>query len=179
MSLIQEGDKKITTSSAYKYSSDYKQKIFVLWYNSGKPSASRLFDLITEPESITGKFPSKSVLQKWISEEFTAEAIFLDEESSQEIEKRLVTDKVEMLLRHAKIGRGMQEKALSYLEENDDLGNARTAITLLVEGLKVERESTGVVPAQKYSRMTDDELLEKLKEFTVKSPLISVKPNES
>ena len=82
-----------------------------------------------------------------------------------------------MLSRHAVIGKKMQDEAWIWFEGTKtddghlDLGNARTAITLLVEGLKVERESRGTpIIAEKFSRLTDDELVGKLKEYIADTP---------
>jgi len=176
MSLIEASKQNLTISS--HFSQDYKIYVFSTWYANGKVSPKKLHEMLEKPEPISGKFPQPSTLRTWIDNEFIAQAIFLDEKVAQELENRLTSEKIEMLARHATIGKGMQETALGWLEENPDLGNARTAITMLVEGLKVERESKGTSQmAEKFSRLGDDQLIDKLKELVMDaSEIITIEP---
>jgi len=184
MSLL-EGSKQNLTISSH-FSQDYKIYVFTTWYINGKPNQKKLKDLLEEPEPSTKQFPQPSTLKTWIDNEFTAEAIFLDEQIAQELERRLVSEKVEMLGRHAKTGQKMQNIALEWFEGNKDedgmvdLGNARTAITMLVEGMKTEKESRGtVIVAEKFAKMTDEQLVDKLKELVNDAPeIITIEPVE-
>ena len=175
MSLLEASKQNLTVSS--HFSQDYKIYVFSTWYANGKPFPKKLHAMLEKPEPESNKYPQPSTLNTWINNEFTAQAIFLDEQIAQELEKRLVSEKIEMLSRHAVIGKKMQDEAWIWFEGTKtddghlDLGNARTAITLLVEGLKVERESRGTpIIAEKFSRLTDDELVGKLKEYIADTP---------
>jgi len=175
MSLLEASKQNLTVSS--HFSQDYKIYVFSTWYANGKPFPKKLHSMLEKPEPESNKYPQPSTLKKWIDNEFIAQAIFLDEQIAQELEKRLVSEKIEMLARHAVIGKKMQEEAWIYFDgKRDDeglldLGNARTAITLLVEGLKTERESRGTpVISEKFSRLTDEELVGKLKEYIADTP---------
>jgi len=176
MSLIESSKQKLLITS--HFSPDYKIYVFSTWYACGKPNAKKLQGLLEKPEPESGKFPSPSILKIWIDNEFVAQAIFLDEKVALELENRLTSEKIEMLSRHATIGKGMQETAMSWLEDNPDLGNARTAITMLVEGLKVERESRGTSQmGEKFSKLRDDQLIDKLKELVMDaSDIITIEP---
>ena len=182
MSLLEASKQNLTISS--HFSQDYKIYVFTAWYINGKPNQKRLRDLLEKPEPMSDKYPQPSTLKTWIDNEFTAEAIFLDEQIAEELEKRLVSEKIEMLARHAEIAEKMQNEAWNWFESTQivdeegnkhlDLGNARTAITLLVEGLKIERESRGVaVISEKFAKMTDGELVDKLREFVTEVPEIT------
>ena len=175
MSLLEASKQNLTVSS--HFSQDYKIYVFSTWYANGKPNANKLHPMLEKPEPESDKYPQPSTLKTWINDSFIAEAIFLDEQIAQELEKRLVSEKIEMLSRHAVIGKKMQDEAWVYFDGKRDeeglldLGNARTAITLLVEGLRIERESRGTpVIAEKFSKLTDEELVGKLKEYIADTP---------
>jgi len=182
MSLIEASKQNLTIS--HNFPQDYKIYVFSTWYANGKVSPKKLHEMLEKPEPISGKFPQPSTLRTWIDNEFVAQAIFLDEKVALELERRLTSEKIEMLSRHAVIGEKMQKGALEWFENTKsddgtlDLGNARTAITLLVEGLKIERESKGTPQiAEKFSRMTDEQLVDKLKELVMDtSEIITIEP---
>ena len=182
MGVLKSSEHSLTITS--HFSQDYKIYVFSTWYANGKPNSKNLHAMLEEPEPNSGKFPQPSTLRTWIDNEFIAQAIFLDEKVAQELERRLTSEKIEMLSRHAVIGEKMQKGALEWFENTKaddgtlDLGNARTAITLLVEGLKIERESKGTPQiAEKFSRMTDEQLVDKLKELVMDAPeIITIEP---
>ena len=177
MGVLKASEHNLTISS--HFSQEYKIYVFSTWYAKGKPNAKNLQAMLEEPEPNSGKFPQPSTLKKWIDNEFIAQAIFLDEKVAQELENRLTSEKIEMLSRHAVIGEKMQDEAWLWFDgkrDEDgllDLGNARTAITLLVEGLKIERESRGIAQiAEKFSKLTDAQLVDRLKELVIDAPRI-------
>ena len=95
-----------------------------------------------------------------------------------EINQRVIAEKVEMLSRHTKLGQEMQDMALDYLKENVDELSSPAAIRLLVEGIRIERESRGVPEAlEKISKMSDEQLLSEVKKIVSQSPVI-IEPNE-
>ena len=182
MGVLKASEHNLTISS--HFSQEYKIYVFSTWYAKGKPNAKNLQAMLEEPEPNSGKFPQPTTLKKWIDNEFIAQAIFLDEKVALELENRLTSEKIEMLSRHAVIGEKMQKGALDWFENTKkedgtlDLGNARTAITLLVEGLKIERDSRGTSQiAEKFSKLTDDQLLDELRGIVMDIPrIIKIEP---
>ena len=112
--------------------------------------------------------PTEETLRLWIKgERFQSLSEDLDKQVSIELESRLVKEKVEMLSRHAKLGVYMQDMATVYLEGHKDSLSANAAVRLLIEGIRVERESKGIPQAlEKMMSKTDAELLEEVKELT-------------
>ena len=142
------------------YSNDFKEKCFVEWYNEGKPPITAFSFTVGEDEY--GRKPSKQILFTW-SEEWRKRAELLDEEVKKQLEARLIAEKVEMLKRHAIVGKKMQNLAVEYLDQPDMIKklSPNSAIRLLVEGLKVERISVGMPDVlEEVMTKTDEELLE-------------------
>lgn len=123
------------------YDNDYVNAVFWLWYDSGKPGANKLRSLIDPPEGFG--IPGVPTIYKWI-DDFKIRAEPLDRKISEIMETKAVTKKVEMLTRHAEIGNKMQSIAMEYLQENSEKINANIAVKLLVEGIRIERESLGL-----------------------------------
>ena len=156
------------------FASQYKDDVFLLWYSAGKPLIPRLRALITEELGVDPKnnrIPDTTTVKRRIDEEFRARAVALDQEVDHQLQEQVVQQKVEMLQRHAQIARTMQETALAYLEEHG-LGSSRNALVALTEGLKIERESVGIIPFfEKISDLSDDALMSELKRLVSKSPV--------
>ena len=148
------------------FSEDYKYQVFLLWYNNGKPSSQSVWNMI--PESWGDNKPQAATIHGWLkSERFQDQARMLDESISKEIEGRMVKEKVEMLSRHADLGVEMQDQAIAYLRSHKDELSSNAAVRLLVEGIRVERESRGIPQAiEKMINKTDEQLLEEIKELT-------------
>ena len=160
------------------YTDTYRQAIFTIWYSKGKPSANRLKPMITELDPISGSIPTINVLNTWIKREFANQAIELDEQVGQQINDTLIAEKIAMLQRHATVAKEMQDMGLKYLRENG-VGGARNAIQLLVEGLEIERGAVGAPQiAQKLLGMSDEQLVDELRQLVVGSPIIDMQPNE-
>ena len=139
----------------------YRETVFAVWYGKGKPAPKVLWDMI-EPDPLLGAKPSSALLRNWVKK-FREKASTLDIQVAEEANKKLVADKVAMLERHATVGRKMQNLGLEFLEEHG-VGGARNAITMLVEGLRIERESVGAPKiAQRIIDMSDEELFQELR----------------
>jgi hypothetical protein len=148
------------------FSEDYKYQTFLLWYNNGRPSGRKLRKMI--PANWGDSIPMEDTLRVWIkSEKFQSQAEDLDKQVSIELESRLVKEKVEMLSRHSDLGQKMQDMAIDYLESEDVSLSSNSAVRLLIEGIRVERESKGIPQAlEKMINRTDEELIEEIKELT-------------
>lgn len=153
--LIPEGE--------YRYPPNYVDTVFLIWYKNGRVGRSSLHNLI--PEDEFGRKPHSGTLQTWIdSEEWIRKADELDKEVARRLEEQMVTEKMQMLQRHAEIGLKAQEIALRFLEENEDEITPSSAVRLLVDGVRIERDSRGLSNLlDEISKMSDEKLLEQLK----------------
>jgi len=169
-SEIESDDLVITHGGRTFYPDSYKMEVFRVWYKYGKPAGKKLKELIPM-DGLSGATPSSLLLNSWILK-FKEDAIVLDEQVKQELEARLVQEKVEMLNRHASLGVSMQEMALNYLNEHIDELKAPAAIKLLIEGVRIERESKGIPQAlDKMLNLPEDKLLSEITELINKAPV--------
>jgi hypothetical protein len=146
------------------FSPQYKDKIFYVWYNHGKLRGSVLKNFVTPEMDEWGRVPEKSTLDAWIFDEFEPRAQKLDLEVQERLEALIVSEKVEMLKRHADVGLKMQDMAIGYLNEHQEEITAPAAVRMLVEGIRIERESRGIPAAlDKMMNMTDEELMNEVK----------------
>ena len=163
------------------FTQDYKMKIFTLWYNLGKPSPERLYsEIVTQDikEGFSGAMPSKTTVYMWVTKDFEAKATFLDMEAAKSIEKQLVGQRIQMLNTHAKYGQELAEMGMAFLKENG-LGNSRNALSAVIEGLRIEKESSGApVKFTELSKLTDEELVGELQKIIEGSPILSIEPND-
>lgn len=153
------------------FNDDYVRKAFYLWYNGGKLPAQILWNQL--PDTAEGIKPTRITLERWIKNDFAPLAAELDVKVQTEIQARLIEEKISMFTRHAKVGKQMQEMAIEYLEEHRGELSSNNAIRLLVEGWRIERESVGLPTAlEKMRDMSDDDLLEEVKQLMSSSQLV-------
>lgn len=158
------------------FSEEYKAEMFLMWYNRGKPDAQRLYGYAKQ-DPLTNKLPTVGVLQKWIDTEFVPKALDLDQQVADRIEQAAIGQKLEMLDRHAALGKEMQEMGIQYLRQ-EGVKSAKDAITLLVRGLEAE-ENARVVSTDILKRindMSDEKLLDELKKVATGGNIIDVSP---
>ena len=159
-------DKKPRTRD---YHESYKNELFLLWFKSHRPSPKRLLRMI--PEEWEGDAPAEDTVRQWIKNIFEDRAIVLDKQLQNELEGRLIQEKVEMLYRHGDIGRRMQIKALAKIDTiaPEDLSSS-AAVRLLVEGVRIERESVGLPEAlEKMLSVPDEKILDRIEKLTEES----------
>lgn len=161
-----------------QFGEPYWREIFTVWYSNGKPTANTLVDMIPV-HPIFNIRPSKSALRNRIFGDFTEWSAELDKDVIQHLNTTLVAEKIAMLDRHAKVSQKMQKMGMDYLDANG-VGGARNAIQLVIEGLRIERESIGAPKiAQKVMDMDDKQLLDELRMLVEGSPVISIEPNDT
>lgn len=157
-----------------RFTEEYKSTVFYTWYNLGKPTATRLQKAL-DPDPSSGEIPASTTLHKWIKE-FQERADFLDLQIQEELENRIIKEKVEMLRRHADLGQKMQTMAMDYLkrvEENKEDLKVPNAIRLLVEGIRIEHESRGIPSAlEKMINKSDEDLLKEIESIMTRAELI-------
>lgn len=151
------------------YSPTYHTDLFYLWYNNQKPNAKLLHQMI--PEEWGEKKPTQGTLVEWINKEFVPKSRKMDAEFKAQMEGEIVRRKVEMLHRHSEVGRKMQNKAMAFIDSIDpeDLGE-HAAVRMLVEGIRIERDSVGLPEAlEKLISQSDEELLDRVMKITGES----------
>lgn len=142
------------------YTEEYRDNLFYLWYNAGKPRGRTLIQMI--PPDMTGRVPTYVVLMRWMREEgWYEKARALDEEVVHRVQEIAIQRKVEMFERHAETGRILLERGLEHvLKENSEIGSMTEAIKLIKLGAELERASTGGAQAiTDISKMTDSSLI--------------------
>jgi hypothetical protein len=165
---MQEKSELLRVTGSRYFNSEYRGQIFLLWFQAGKPDATSLARII-EPVSGTTVKPSSKDLKKWIDEEFRDKADSLDRQMTKALTEQVVVSRVEMLKRHADIGKSMQNMAMAYFDTHENDLNANAAIKMLVEGIRVERESSGIPEAiAKMTNMSDEQLLKELEDIITK-----------
>ena len=145
------------------FSDDYKYQMFLLWYNNGRPSGTKLHAMI--PEGWGDAKPTPGTLTSWVNGEyFKEQAETLDTQVSREIEARMVKEKVDMLSRHADLGQEITDLAIDKIREKKDELSSNALVRLLIEGVRIERESRGIPQAieKMVLNKSDEELLEEV-----------------
>ena len=153
------------------FSDGYKQSVFQLWYRLGKPIVKNLYNHV-EDDPYTGERPTINTLQTWIVRDFPEKAEIIDREVENAIQGRLVQEKVEMFERHTKTALSMQDMAMTYLDGHKDELKIPNAVRMLVEGIRVERESRGIPQVlEKMMNKSDEELLKEVQNILVNTPV--------
>jgi len=143
------------------YTQTYREQVFIIWWKAGRPNITKLYNMI--PFSDDGEKPSRVTLKNWVDEDFTPKADEMDLEFYAKVEDAAMEEKAQMLQQHADIGLEMRNMAVEYLREHKDELNANSAIRLMIEGVRIERDSRGLPDAlRKIASKTNDELLGEL-----------------
>jgi len=164
----------------HSFPEEYKNEIFMLWYNEQKPTANNLFTLLP-PEKFSGEVTTAGTVASWINTIFKPRAKLLDEQVMAELEGRMVKEKIEMMERHADISTKMQDIAIEYFDSIDiqDKLTPSTATRLLIEFIQIERESRGLPQAmKKMIDKSDDDLMKELEKIIDQSPSRLEKAND-
>lgn len=155
------------------YSQNYRDQIFFVWWKGGKPNVTKLYSMIPPDEN--GEIPSKGTLANWVKDDFSVRAEELDREFYEKVQAEAMAEKAEMLRIHAGIGKNMREMALSYLNEHKDELTVNASIRMLIEGVRIERDSVGIPEAlDKISDKSNEELLGELQKILTDGNIIDV-----
>lgn len=124
------------------YTEDYKQIVKQTWYQAGKPSCAKLYELIQPDEN--NNTPSVHTLTIWRRDDlWDVWADELDVKAMTLVEDNLIMQKVEMLKRHAEDAAQLQELGLKYLKEKE-FDSSSAAVSAVIRGAELERTSRGV-----------------------------------
>lgn len=145
------------TNSNVAYDQTYVDAAFVIWYKNGRPETPTLITMLPVDEQ--GRVATPTILQSWIKKyQWHERADLLDAAVTNQVEKMAVTEKVEMLNRHAEAGKMMIDKAEEYIKSHE-IGKMADAIKMLVQGVEIETASRGLPSALiKLSEMNDETL---------------------
>lgn len=164
-------------STGEVFSQEYKDKIFYLWYHKSKPNNLALYNMIPVDDAV-GHKATQSTLKSWIDKDFRPRAEALDSKVAEELEGRLIQEKIQMLQKHAQLGVEMQDMATKYLKTHEDQLTSSSAVRLLVEGVRIERDSRGLPEAlKKMMEKDDDELLLEVENILANAPM-QEEPND-
>lgn len=148
---------------------EYKHLCFMIWYRNGKPSPTHLLDVLPIDE-LVGRKPGIPCLKNWVKD-FEQQAHDLDMQVSEELNKRMIAEKVEMLHRHAGDSKAIQEWAMDFLKEHKGDFTVSTATRLWVEATRIERASRGIPSMfDKINDATDEDLLKELQKVVTDAP---------
>lgn len=158
-----------------EFAKDYKLAMFQDWYNQGRPSVYKFFPYVVPDEN--GNKPSQITVGHWVHDDFKERADFLDKQVTDEMNKRLIEIKIEMLNRHAELAVELQKRALKELEAMSKLTEAGS-IRLLELGIKVEQGSRGIPEMlDKMRKLSDDDLLKQIQELATTSSTLTLEAN--
>jgi hypothetical protein len=156
------------------FTQTYIDAVFNLWYSSGRPSNVRLAAMLPNPADygITTGYPSQRTLHVWTDKYFKDRGAAFDAEVSRQLAERLIAEKVAMLDSHAKIASEMQEISLTFLRTHKDQLSPNSAVRLLVEGVRIERESRGIPRTlEKLADRSDEDLMKQIEDMLLRSPM--------
>lgn len=163
--------------SHHAYTKDYQDECFNVYWKLGRPTVQVLH--LSIPADAYGRKPNQILLGNWIkSDEWQERLQELDNLVKAELDGRMVLEKVKMLEEHTVIAGKMQTLGLDYLEAHAEGLTSATAIKLLTEGIRIERESRGIPDAlRKMTEMSNESLVKRIQDIYSRSP-VSVVPIE-
>lgn len=156
-----------------EYSPAYVDAVFTAWYSAGKVSSRRLCTALPDPAKfgLANSRPSEAILTRWIRTKFLDRAAILDEQVNKHIQEKLIAEKVEMLQAHAVVAEELQMMGLTFFKEHPEKINAMVALRLIVEGIRIQRESVGIPRTlEKLAEKSDEELMKQIEEAILNSP---------
>lgn len=147
-----------------KYDDTYKEKIYTIWVSANQPTVSKLEKII--PPNDDGDTPSAPVLQRWIAEDAWVErAHDIRVRAQQVIDDELVRVRVEMLRRHADLGKELAVQGFEHLRVNG-FDSSSSAVQAIKLGIQTERDSLGVeLGLTKVVQMSDQDLSSNMKQL--------------
>lgn len=145
-----------------EYSEEYKEQCKQAWFAAGRPVSTKLW-LEATPEDELGRKATMQSLRKWRSErmwDFWADE--MDSRALAIVEDNLITQKAEMLKRHANMAWSLQEMGMAYLASGT-FDNSSSAVQAIIRGAELERTSRGIGEMiVKMAQMGDSELKDEI-----------------
>lgn len=139
-----------------EFAPEYKEKVYLVWYEKDRPSATKLQEMI-EPDG-EGDKPSVSVLSDWIVQEFEPRADIIHVEAVAQHNDLLLKEQQEFLEKLQQDGKKLQFLAMQYFEENG-VTSGNVALKALKLGLDMEQAALGMKELiDKLSNMSNEAL---------------------
>ena len=144
-----------------KFSREYKESVYSIWYSAGRPRANRLADKL--PVAENGNAPNSHTIDKWIKNEgWNGRADATDIEVQKQTDRKLVEMRMDMMKRHAKQARDIAESAYDFLQK-EGYDSSASAVTAWVKAVEEEKKSTGMqIALTEVFSLSDDDLKKKL-----------------
>ena len=150
-----------------EYSSDYREAAFRAWYQAERPTMSKLRELLN-PDS-RGRIPELSVIGHWkLDDDWDARADALDGNAQIQLDNQSIQARIEMLQKHAQMGKELSDKGREYLSKNG-FDTGAEAIRAIIEGVKLERQSAGYAEfLARIADASDEDLNKELQKMLTK-----------
>lgn len=165
---------QLTTNA---YSKDYKEYCFLTWWRVGRPNWT---NLVLQIEKFQDRMlPSTATLSDWAKEgDWVERANKLDLEVMDEIKQRFITEKAQMLARHAEVGKTLQDYGLEYLQ-NNPITSQGVALRAIQMGVEIEGSAAQIEKlVSSIAKMDDPQIEEGLKSLLDKAKLRKVKDDD-
>lgn len=144
------------------YTETYKEKCFITWYQLGRPD--NVYEVLEKfPPDEHERRPSKRVLRLWrIEDGWDNKADVLDTEAKSLVYGSLITEKAEMLRRHAKMGYDLMSAGMAHISSGT-FDSSSAAVSAVIRGAELERESRGIGELiVKMSKMSEEDLKQEI-----------------
>jgi len=140
------------------YTKDYQEKCFTTWYSSNRPTLAVLHDALPVDEH--GRIPDVKLIRRWRNElGWDMRADELDVRAIELVDNTLVNQKAMMLQEHARMAQELMQAGMAYIKENPDFDSHSSAVSAVIRGAELERESRGIGELiTKMSKMGEEEL---------------------
>lgn len=157
----------ITGGKIVVYDEDYIKKVFVFWYETGRPTVKQLLEYENFPADQFGRKPVAKVVNAWINERGWREyADALDAQVETQINDELVAMKVAMLRHQASQAKAIKEKAVDFILENG-FDSSASAVAGFKVASEIERLTIGLSKTiERLAEMSDDEVLQSVRELS-------------
>lgn len=146
------------------FSTEYMEICKTTWYSLGRPTITNLVPKL--PQDEFERVPSVQALTKWRKDQmwdFWADE--LDSKALTIVEDGLISQKVEMLKRHAETARALVESGQTYLKDKG-FDSSASAVSAIIKGAELERTSRGFGELYvKMAQMSNDELKDEILKY--------------
>lgn len=148
-----------------KYSEDYRDACFYVWYKAGRPklgarNGSKIMPLMPQDEN--GNKPSLITIKSWmVNNGWEQRADVLDAQVSLRLDEDAIQNRIQTLRTLAENGKSLKTKGLEYLSSKPDPfeGNPSAAVRAVVAGSEMEFKYAGAADLlANISGMTDRQL---------------------
>lgn len=151
-----------------KFEGTYRETCFNIWVSQGAPdSLEKTQEII--PANDDGEKPATSTLRTWFDQDWKLRADNINSRALEIADEDLIQRKAEMLKEQAERGKKLQMMGIEYLEK-ENFDSSSSAVSAVVQGAKLERESRGIGDLLvRMSQMSDTdlkkEIINRLKEM--------------